>query len=122
MNLLAGVVEESGLRLGETLIPLSEAVRPHVYTGQVVTLGVRPEALRLAAGAPDGARLRGLVELVEPDFARQTQLVHVRTGTLAYVATGPLDTSLNIGDAVEVAFPAADQLYFFDTQSELRIG
>jgi len=48
-------------------------------------------------------------------------LVHVCTGTLSYVTTGVLDTSLNIGDEVEAIFPT-DHLYFFDGESGQRIG
>jgi hypothetical protein len=89
-----------------------------------VTLGVRPEAACLVPAdrpPPGGVRLRGVVEVIEPDFARRTQLVHVRTGSLSYAATGALDMTLNAGDEVAVVFPA-DQLYFFDGESERRIG
>jgi hypothetical protein len=85
---------------------------------------VRPEAACVVCGdgpLPEGVHLRGVVEVVQPDFAHRTQLVYARTGALSYAATGPLDTSLNVGDAVEVVFPA-DRLYFFDGQSGRRIG
>jgi hypothetical protein len=48
-------------------------------------------------------------------------LVYVRTGELTYAGVGALDVGLNIGGEVEVLFPA-DQLYFFDGESEQRIG
>jgi ABC-type sugar transport system ATPase subunit len=125
MNLLAGgTVGAGGLRLGEVAIPLPGAVGERVRTGQDLTLGVRPEAACVVCGdrpPPEGVHLRGVVEVVQPDFAHRTQLVYVRTGALSYAATGPLDTSLNVGDAVEVVFPA-DRLYFFDGQSGRRIG
>jgi ABC-type sugar transport system ATPase subunit len=125
MNLLGGGrVEDGGLRLGEIVVPLPDAVKAHVRAGQTVTLGIRPEAARIVSGdgpLPDGVRLRGEVEVVEPDFAHSTQLVYARTGALSYAASGPLDTSLNTGDAVEVVF-SAGQLYFFDGSSERRIG
>jgi ABC-type sugar transport system ATPase subunit len=125
MNLLAGgTVGDGGLRLGEVAVPLPGAVGERVRTGQNLTLGVRPEAAGVVCGdcpLPEGVHLRGVVEVVQPDFAHRTQLVYVRTGALSYAATGPLDTSLNVGDAVEVVFPA-DRLYFFDGQSGRRIG
>ena len=138
MNLLTGgTIGDGGFHLGRVVIPLPDAVKAHVHTGQEVTLGVRPEVVHLAADVPGGARsndfsrfpsrqpgelrLRGVVEVVEPDFAHRTQLVHVCTGTLSYVATGVLDTSLNIGDEVEAIFPT-DHLYFFDGESGQRIG
>jgi hypothetical protein len=64
--------------------------------------------------------LRGRAEVIEPDFARRTQLVYTRTGALFYAATAPLEVSLNVGDDVEVVFPT-DQLYFFDGESGQRI-
>jgi ABC-type sugar transport system ATPase subunit len=129
MNLLAGwTAEGGGLRFGEgesrLVVPLPAAVQEHVHAGQQVTLGIRPEAARLVSDAPpasDGVRLRGVVEVVQPDFAHKTQLVYVRTGELTYAAVGALDVGLNIGEEVEVLFPA-DQLYFFDGESEQRIG
>jgi len=129
MNLLAGwTVESGGLRFGEgesrVVVPLPAVVQERVHAGQRVTLGIRPEAARLVSDdlpTPDGARLRGVVEVVQPDFAHKTQLVYVRTGELAYAAVGALDVGLNIGEEVEVLFPV-DQLYFFDGASEQRIG
>ena len=129
MNLLAGwTVEGGGLRFGEggdrVTVPLPTAVQECVHAGQRVTLGIRPEAARLVSDdlpAPDGVRLRGVVEVVQPDFAHKTQLVYVRTGELTYAAVGALDVGLNIGEEVEVLFPA-DQSYFFDGESEQRIG
>ena len=123
MNLLGGTVEDGGLRLGEIVVPLPGAVKAHVHVGQKVTLGVRPEMARVVSGdgpLPEGVRLRGTVDVVEPDFAHSTQLVYVSTAALSYAASGPLDTSLNTGDDVEVVFPAG-QLYFFDSYSEQRI-
>jgi len=135
MNLLTGGTASDGeLCWGDEIaVSLPDAVKARVHAGQKVTLGVRPEAARLAMevrsndfsrsppGLPTGPRLRGVVEVVEPDFAHRTQLVYVRTGPLSYAATGVLDMSLNTGDEVEVVFPA-DHLYFFDGESERRIG
>jgi multiple sugar transport system ATP-binding protein len=125
MNLFSGgVVDDGVLRLGEIKVPLPPAVLAQAQAGQAMTLGVRPEAACLFLGAqpaPDGVRLRGSVEVVEPDFAHHTQLVHVRTGGLHYVAMGELDPLLNAGDEVEVVL-RADRLYFFDGESERRLG
>jgi len=125
MNLLAGgTVGDGGLHLDEIVVPLPDAVKAHVHTGQGVILGVRPEVACLALSGhplPDGVHLCGVVEVVEPDFAHRTQLVYARTGALSYAATGALDTSLNAGDEVEVVFPT-EQIYFFDSESEQCIG
>ena len=125
MNMLrSGVVEGGELHLGRIVVPLPDAVKACVHAGQELTLGVRPEAACVVGGdrpLPQGVHLQGIVEVVEPDFAHRTQLVYARTGPHTYAATGELDPSLNIGDAVEVVFPA-DQLYFFDGESERRVG
>jgi multiple sugar transport system ATP-binding protein len=125
MNLFrGGTVSDGLLHLGGIKVPLPPAVLAQVHAGQTVTLGVRPEAAQLlgeAQPAPAGIRLRGNVEVVEPDFAHHTQLAHVRSGALQYVGMGSLDPLLTTGDEVEVVF-RADQLYFFDGQSERRLG
>ena len=128
MNLLAGgEVAEGTLQLGEIVVPLPESVAEEVHSGQALTLGIRPQEARLLTGggegAPDGIRLRGTVEVVEPDFAHRRQFAYVRTGSHSYSASGALEESsvLNVGDAVDVVFPT-DQLYFFDTESERRLG
>lgn len=125
MNVLAGgVVDGGALCLGEIVVPLPDRVRAQVHAGQKVTLGVRPEAACVIAGdqpVPQGVRLLGVAEVIEPDFAHRTQLVYVRTGPFSCAATGVLDMSLSVGDTVEVVWPA-DQLYFFDSESEQRIG
>jgi ABC-type sugar transport system ATPase subunit len=125
MNLFAGgTVADGALYLEEIAVPLPEAVKAHVGAGQRLILGVRPEsAVLVSAGqpVPAGVRWRGVVEVVEPDFGRRTQTAYVRTGDFSYAASGPLDISVDIGAEVEVAFPT-DQLYFFDGESERRIG
>jgi ABC-type sugar transport system ATPase subunit len=125
MNMLTGgTVVDGALHMGEIVMPLSEPVKAQVHAGQSVILGVRPEAACLVSGdqpVPQGIRLHGKVEVIEPDFAHRTQLVYARTGSLSYAATGALDMSLNTGDTVEVAF-SASALYFFDGESEQRIG
>ncbi len=127
MNLLSGgTVEGGSLRLAEMAVPLPDTVRSAVHAGQAVTLGVRPEAVHLASDEgrdPEGIFLRGHVEVVEPDYATRTQIVYARTGSLTYAARAPLEWSsvLNVGDTVSVEFQR-DQLRFFDTESEQRIG
>jgi len=127
MNLLSGgTVADGELQLGEVVVPLPDAVRARIHAGQGLILGVRPEAALLALGdlsAPPGVRLRGTVEVIEPDFARRVQLAYVRTGPFSYAASGTLESTglLNVGDEVEVVFPA-DQLYFFDSESERCIN
>ena len=70
--------------------------------------------------AAEGLRLRGVIEVIEPDYARRTQLIYLRTAAFAYAAIVPLDAPLGIGHTVEVLFPA-DQLHFFDQTTGLAL-
>jgi hypothetical protein len=49
------------------------------------------------------------------------QTVYVRTGEFSYAASGPLDPALDVGAEVSVVFPTGE-LYFFDGESEQRVG
>jgi ABC-type sugar transport system ATPase subunit len=126
MNLLpGGIIGNNCIRLDEITMPIPNSIKERgIHTGQEVTLGIRPEAAHLLFGSQPSAPgfcLRGLVQVVEPDFAHRTQLVYARTGRLAYAATGQLDTSVRIGDTVDVFFPL-DHLYVFDAKTEHWIG
>jgi ABC-type sugar transport system ATPase subunit len=127
MNLFPGaVVAGDQLYLDDCSIPLPQAASIWARPGRTVTVGVHAEVthLHLPAGSlpyPTGFRLRGTVELVERDFVHRTQLVHLHTGRFAYAAIAPLAAPLQPGDEVEVILPT-DQLYFFDSKNERRIG
>jgi ABC-type sugar transport system ATPase subunit len=125
MNLFTGgTVVDGAFRVDEIGVPLPDRVKEQVVAGQNLTLGVRPEtAVLVAAGqpGPEGVRLHGVVEMVEPDFGHRIQIVYVRTGELTYAASAPLDVPLDIGVEVEVVFPFG-QLYFFDGENERRVG
>jgi ABC-type sugar transport system ATPase subunit len=125
MNLFtSGTVADGALHLGEVTVPLPDVVKAQASTGQKLTLGVRPESATLISAGqplPEGIRLRGVVEVIEPDFGHRAQTVYVRTGELSYAASGPLDPSLDIGAEVEVVFPT-EQLHFFDGESGQHIG
>ena len=124
MNLLAGgMVQAGSLHLAQLTIPLPDAVRQQVEAGQALIAGIRPEAAQLIVDGrptPDGARLRGVVELVEPNFAARTQLVHLRSGEQTYTVFESIDTRLLLDDVLDVVFPTAS-LYFFDAESEARL-
>jgi ABC-type sugar transport system ATPase subunit len=124
MNLFdGGTVGDGVLELGEVTLPLPVAIRAHVHAAQALTVGVRPEAAQWITGQnalPDGLRLRGMIEVIEPDYARRTQLLYLRTAAFSYAAVVPLDAPLGIGHTVEVIFPT-DQLHFFDQSSGLSL-
>jgi ABC-type sugar transport system ATPase subunit len=127
MNLFPGaVVAGDRLCLNDSSMPLPQASSSWARPGRQVTVGLHAEAVYLVRGTPpkpepSGFRLRGVVDLVEPDIVHRTQLVHLKTGRFEYAAVAALDIPLYVRDEVEVVLPA-DQLYFFDTKNERRIG
>jgi len=123
MNLFSGgFISGSKLVLEDILIPLPKLIFSLVENGQLVTLGMRREAVNVSAEATsiNGIRLRGEVEAFESDYVHRTQTVHIRTGRWHYSGLCPLDIKLRIGQLVEARIDA-EQLYFFDTNSGLRL-
>jgi len=125
MNLFTGgVVQDGEVALPGFTVPLPDTLRNQVQRGQQITVGVRPEALRLvdpAAVPPTGVLLRGVAEVVEPDFGRQSQLVYAVQDEFRFVAMGDLNIPLFAGHPV-TAKVDTERLHFFDATSEQRIG
>lgn len=123
MNLLSGgSISGNTLVLGDTLIPLPERILPLVQNHQPVTLGMRQEAVDVSTEPlpKDTIHLRAEVESFEPDFVHRTQTVHLRTGEWHYSSLCSLDLKLQIGQSVFARLDH-ERLYFFDTNSGLRI-
>jgi ABC-type sugar transport system ATPase subunit len=123
MNLLTGaLVREAALELGDWQLPLPAQLRGRVYTGQQLTVGVRPEAAPVLDGdvVNEGVRWQGIVELVEPDLGRRIQWVHVRRNDQMLVASAAMEHPVYVGSPVSVMLPA-EELYFFDAATELRL-
>lgn len=123
MNLLSGgFVAESRLVLGEYLIPLAARLIPLVQNNQPVTLGMRQEAVNIAAikTTTNSVALAAIVESFEPDYVHRTQTVQLRTGPWTYSALSPLDINFEIGQQVRAELDLK-HLYFFDTNSGLRL-
>ncbi|MBX3014049.1 MAG: ABC transporter ATP-binding protein [Caldilineaceae bacterium] len=125
MNLFyGGRVVDDRVQLPSFAVPLPAHLQAHVQQGQALTVGVRPEAVRLVdAQTPSraGVRLQGIAEVVEPDFGRQTQLVYTAQGALRFVALGALDIPVFAGHPVTAQLDTT-QLHLFDATSEQRIG
>jgi ABC-type sugar transport system ATPase subunit len=125
MNLFTGgIVTEGAVQLPGFRVPLPDTLKAWVQAGQKLTVGVRPEVLRLVDGAtatPEAVLLRGVAEVVEPDFGRQSQLVYAADGNTRFVAMGALTIPVYAGHPV-VAQLDTTRLHFFDADSEQRIG
>jgi multiple sugar transport system ATP-binding protein len=120
MNLLEGEVRRNGdgasLQLGDTTIAAPASLAQH---GRVA-VGIRPEHVRPAFGNPDGARMRGLVLLVEP--LGSEVLVHVEVpaaplGRPDLVDAAAQPTTVAGGDA-----GSATLLARFDRELSIRAG
>jgi ABC-type sugar transport system ATPase subunit len=133
MNLISGTVGEDGhLKLSGTSLALPAALQARFAPGRALSIGVRPEHGRLAppvvAGqasrapisAGDELRLRGAVEMLEPDFARQTQMIFLRDGELSWRVLAAREQGVRIGETVDALFPV-ERLYLFDGNSGERI-
>lgn len=123
MNLFPrGFISGTKLVLDDALIPLPRLISSLVQNEQPVTLGIRPEAVKVSAGpAPrNGIQLQGEVVALESDFVHRTQTVHLRTGRFRYSGLCPLDVKLRIGQLVHASLDP-ERLHFFDTTSGLRL-
>ncbi len=123
MNVLSGgSISGSNLVLDEYLIPLPERVHPLVRNDQLVTIGIRAEAVTVSTEtqSTNGIQLQGEVEALESDFVHHVQLVHIRTGRWTYSGHCPIDVKLQIGQRVQAGIDP-ERLYFFDSNSGLRI-
>jgi multiple sugar transport system ATP-binding protein len=125
MNFLPGTLAAGeggpGCRLGDgTFVPLPE--RAAAPAGSPVTLGVRPEHLRVDApggGAPGGAAIEGRVDFVEQ--LGELHLLYVRTGDAVVAAKGPGTARHRAGDPVRLAIAPAT-CHLFDGQGRAIEG
>jgi multiple sugar transport system ATP-binding protein len=92
-------------------------MRPH--TGKRATLGVRPEALRLANGAdPAEYAFDATVDVVEP--LGSEILLNLTAGSQAIVARVDPGVSVKMHDRVRLALDPA-RVHFFDHATETAI-
>jgi multiple sugar transport system ATP-binding protein len=125
INLLTGRIEREGELLWCVLGDLRVAVRGTpalaAYAGGEITVGIRPEHLSDAAGAPgDAARLRARVTFVELLGAEQLVRAEVPVASAdsesaSAVVTARFDAHATVapGDVVALAV-AGERLRFFD--------
>jgi ABC-type sugar transport system ATPase subunit len=135
MNLVSGAVTDDGYLQGSGVsLALPAALRGRLEPGRSLTLGVRPEHGRLAPPAiagqtPAGKRaawgdadlhLGGEVEMIEPDFARQTQTIFLRSGDLNWRLLTSREQGVRVGETLDALFPV-EHLYLFDGKSGVRM-
>jgi multiple sugar transport system ATP-binding protein len=100
-------------------VPPEIAPRLRPYADREVTLGVRPEDLRLANGSdPAGLCIDAVVEVVER--LGSEILLDLQVGGQSMVASVEPTVRAQHGDKIRLAF-RPDRLHFFDATSEAAI-
>jgi multiple sugar transport system ATP-binding protein len=119
-----GVAEENGEICAVTdgirlTLPSPIAARLRPYVGEEVTLGIRPEDLRVvSSGESDGLSFPAVVEVIER-LGSQT-LLDVKVGGGAMVAAVEPAFQTKVREQLHLALDA-EQLHFFDGRSEIAI-
>lgn len=121
MNLFEMTVERESdrpvLRAGPLTLPAPERLAGPAAAPMAshVTVGIRPEHIRVAAPPGDGdAGFRGQCDLVE--FLGHQALVHVRVGDLELRAFDDPARRVRAGDIVDCSIPL-DRLQLFDGET-----
>jgi ABC-type sugar transport system ATPase subunit len=123
MHLLSGgFISGNELVLDDYMIPLPGHILSLVENDRAVTLGIRREAINVSTepASVNGVQLRGAVEELESDYVHRTQIVHIRMGRWHYSGLCPLEIRLRVGQSIQAQIDP-ERLYFFDTNSGLRI-
>jgi multiple sugar transport system ATP-binding protein len=108
--------EAAGLRIG---VPPASVDRLRPHAGKRATLGVRPEALRIANGAdPAEYAFEATVDVVEP--LGSEILLNVSAGPQGLVARVDPSVSVRLHERVRLALDPA-RLHFFDQTTEAVI-
>jgi len=119
MNLFEGALEPNGAGLSfraaadAFTVPLPDALAAPLIAGASVTLGIRPEAIRVADG-PDAAASRWQLDVVEPMGSEVVLYVH--NGPHHAVARVEPQALPEPGESVDLALDVR-RLYVFDRTS-----
>ena len=113
MHILEGTLTEGGVRHGDTVLPLPDALRQRAGNLGVVQYGIRPEHLMLAdSGIPVTA------DVVEP----------TGSDTVIFGRLGDTPIVVNIRDRVDIAAgsrifvqPVMDKVHLFDKATTRRV-
>jgi multiple sugar transport system ATP-binding protein len=122
MNLLEAEVQREGgavgCRLGDASVAVPAALARHV--GRRIAVGIRPEHVRPAFADADGARIRGLVLLVEP--LGSEVLVHVEVPATPLGRLDLIDAAAQPSDIAAGGAGSATMLARLDRELAIRPG
>jgi ABC-type sugar transport system ATPase subunit len=123
MNLLRGLVEGRTVRIRDVCIPMPNSIAATTSKGQGITVGIHAEDVKLlpdGGAVPEAARVRVVVECIEPDFGRRQQTVYAHAGDDPLNFVAPLEFQLQVGDMATLLLPT-NALSFFDTVTKARL-
>jgi multiple sugar transport system ATP-binding protein len=125
MNLIEGRIEDGGVRIGPSVLPIPPEISLGAGLNRVVTVGLRPESLELV---PDGRGIPAMVRLVEELGAEAYVYAQVGEHHDGSV-TAPSDLIARVeprsapanGDLIHLRVRDGSML-LFDPESGLRLG
>ena len=98
------------------LLPLPASYRPRVAEGEAVTIGLRPEHLRLTrAGEAPG--LACTVDMVEVSVSDAAQILHLRHGDSTFCAKVDLQQPVRPRETLWLHFPP-QHIYYFNSAAQ----
>jgi multiple sugar transport system ATP-binding protein len=129
MNLLEGRIDERGVAIGETVLPLSRELAARAGgPGTVVTVGLRPESIAIVAPGSAAQTLRAVVNVVEELGAEAYVYAQLAdrfdrslTAESDIIARTEPRGAPSIGDQVDLRV-GDGAILLFDHESGLRIG
>lgn len=99
------------------LLPLPPSYQDRIAQGATVTLGLRPEHLRVSSTAEDPAGLPCTVEMVEISPSEASQMLYLRHGEHTFCARAELQYVVRTHETVWMHC-TPQHLYYFDSQGE----
>ena len=114
MNFIDGIVDDNGtiFRSKDAQLDLTSLLRVNLtrLAGQPLTLGVRPEDLRVTS--VDGAPIDGIVEFI--DDLGSERFLHVKCGAVDLVARAGRDVGVRSGERIGLNLDGERLHLFFD--------
>ncbi len=122
MNLLDGVADGRGVRVGTTLFELPGHRRALAgWVGQPVTVGLRADDLALLPPDDPGHLATATVEVVQPRHEERQQLVTVSLHAVELTVREPLGVPRRAGETVGLQC-SLRRAFLFDSDGELLAG
>jgi multiple sugar transport system ATP-binding protein len=127
MNLVEGVIERPNAPVfraldGGLTIDLTSAAVPEGCIGKPVTLGIRPENIRVAGSLASGGTQSEATLLLDVVESMGNEIfVYARSGNQAIVARVPPEPLPAPGEPIRLVFDP-DKLHFFDSTGGDRLG